>query len=180
MNKIISSQKHLFAAAVLITCLLVLSASCASGVSREDYDQVESDLARVTAELDQIREEIEATREETATAREALSSAQVSWQTLEPLMEIQPILVQNSKDYHQLQLGEITQEEYNARVKALWAKAELCLIKIGDEELTDSLIRMWFEPIGSNKKRVFVAEFCDQHYRLTKKDMEDLSHKLGE
>ena len=181
MNRFFSNQRNLLTAILLTICLLVPTSGCAAGVSQEEYDQLESELAQVTAELDQTKQDLAAARQEAAAAEEeagALQAVRSLWPSVEPLVQIALIRIENQRDYHLWQTGEITQMEYFSRTSQLWAKVNACLGEIGNEEFAEKLEAAWFEPWGGDNDRLW-AEANSLHLSLAQEALGELSNKLG-
>ncbi len=183
MNRTFSKQRNLLGAIGLAICLLIVTTSCTSGVSQEEYDQLKSELAQVSMELEQTTAELAKAQEEAAAAQKALQDplqpVQALWASLEPLVEIGLLRLENQKDYNLRELGEITHSEFRTRAGVIWVKISACLAEIGNEELTEKLAAAWFEPWGGDNDRLW-AEANSLHLSLAEEALENLSKKLGQ
>jgi hypothetical protein len=180
MNRAFPRRRSITLVILLTLFLLVPAIGCTSGVSNEEYDKAKSELAQVTNELREVKEQIDTLQKGTAVSKETLHTAQESWHNLAPELEIFLNIWENASDYGLWQDNKITQEEYYRRTKNLWAETEICLIKIGDDELTEKLTAAWHEPMGTARKQPLFVEFYDLHLNLINKDIEQMSQNLGQ
>ena len=176
MNRILSKHGSLVTAIFLAICLLVLTSSCAAGVSDGEYDQLESELAQATAELQQANEELASAKEERATALERLQPVKSAWQALEPEVEWAALVIAMDRDYSLWQAGEMTRDEYIVRKRRLAAKFEMCPQKIGNEELIQKFAA-WTEASGDHKTSMWF-EMYQLYINLSRANMEKFSQKL--
>jgi len=172
----------IFGTVAIIACLTLLM-GCAQGVSQEEYDRVVDELSQVTSELDQAKQELGEAQRELAAAQGLIQkdfkAIQSQYDSLEPLIEIALIRIENQRDYHLWQMGKITRTEYMSRASKLWAKAETCLVQIGNKEFTQKLTTAWFAPWDGENDRLW-AEANSLHLDLAKQALQVFSEKLGQ
>ena len=148
MNRILSKPRNLLIPIGLTICLLILTTSCASGVSQEEYDQLESELAQVSAELEQTREELASTQAE-------LQAGKSLWKSVAPTIQLMMLLWPRLMDEALLQTGVITSKAYAQRCDMRWEEVDACLAEIANDELTEKVTDAWpasfFSPTGMIK-----------------------------
>jgi hypothetical protein len=165
-----------------VVFLLILT-SCAPGVSREEYDRVVTELTQVTSELNGVKQELEQARQQPlatqGSTQEDFKAIQSQYASLEPLIEIALIRIENERDYQLWKVGKTTQAEYFSQTSKLWTKADTCLTQIGNKEFTQKLTAAWFEPWGQDNDRLW-AEANSLHLDLAQQALQVFSEKLGQ
>ena len=179
MKTVFSTLKNTFAFCLVAVCLLVFTTSCASGVSQEEYEQLESELAQLTTELAQVKEQL-AQAQEAATAQELFPEVQSLWESYEPKVRLGMLLIENIRDYQLWQQQKITQPEFSKLAGRVWAQMITSLDQIGNQELTEKWEDAWFEPMESKDKNKLWAEAYELYLSELSEDHEALSQKLGE
>ena len=180
MNTTFSKQRNLLGAIGLAICFSILTTSCTSGVSQEEYDQLKSQLAQVSTELEQTKAELAKVQEEATAAQKALQEplepVRASWESVQPLVQIALLRIENQTDWHVREAGDITPSEYYRRATKLWAKIDACLGEIGNEDFADKLEAAWFG--GGDKHRLW-DEANSLHLSLAEEALGEFSNKLG-
>ena len=180
MKTVFSTLKNRFAFCLVAVCLLVFTTGCGSGVSQEEYEQLESELAQLTTELAQVKEQLAQAQEEAATAQELFPEVQSLWESCEPKVRLGMLLIENIRDYQLWQQGKITQTEFFKLAGRVWAEMTTSLDQIGNQELTEKWGDAWFEPMESKDKNKLWAEAYELYLSELSEDLEALSEKLGE
>ena len=106
MSKVFLEKRNLVAA-ILTVCLLTVTTGCASTVSQEEYDQLESELTQVSAELAQTKQELAAAQEEATAAQEDLHTARSVWQSAQPELELLLLMSEYVRDANLLLAHQI-------------------------------------------------------------------------
>ncbi|MBC8274856.1 MAG: hypothetical protein H8E40_07805 [Chloroflexi bacterium] len=178
MSKVFLEKRNLVAA-ILTVCLLTVTTGCASTVSQEEYDQLESELTQVSAELAQTKQELAAAQEEATAAQEDLHTARSVWQSAQPELELLLLMSEYVRDANLLLAHQISSGEHAKRKEAIWKKIEPCLDRIGDEELTEKVRAYWFHPSVRPEFGSF-ADVYSYFLPLITKDVQDLYEELGQ
>ena len=179
MNTTFSKQRNLLGAIGLAICFSILTTSCTSGVSQEEYDQLKSQLAQVTTELDQTKQELAAAQGEAAAAQEDLQTIRSLWQSTQPELELLLLMSEYVHDGNLLLAQRISKGEYARGKEAIWKKMKPYLDRIGDEELTEKVRAHWFHPSDRPEFGLF-ADVYSYFLPLITKDVQDLCEELGQ
>jgi hypothetical protein len=156
-------MKSVFVGLIVILCAGFLS--CAPSVSVEKYDGLKAELQAANADL--------------TGARQQLDTVSAKWKTLQSLIELQLILMENFESRYLFRQGKIGQSEYASRATDQWGRINKELSNTNDPELATRFKSAWFSKSDSEEYNQLWAEALDKYIGVTRDYVSDLSGSLN-